>query len=266
LVVINPFQVPFLFLYKEEPEICISEDHICRYIIAAKPAAIPALPSTFKQFDKCRSSHLLFFKAVFGSTFLPDFYHTQVMTSDMSGADKTNDLRAGEPTVGQYIIKTDTFSDGTGYHGYHQLDLTLFIFGCSGSHWRFLIPLFSIAGGKFLTTHTVVFLFTFFAKEGEVKNKLTFTISNTQEKRFEAKDSFVLQMRIHSANILYAFPCFWEIGIVHHQTDRILMMVTSHTDLVPYLKGEVVKYFTPVKSVTINKPIENVLFATKEVA
>ena len=102
-----------------------------------------------------------------------------------------------------------------------------------------------------MTTHTVVFLFTFFAKEGEVKNKLTFTISNTQEKRFEAKDSFVLQMRIHSANVLYAFPCFRKIGIVHHQTDRLLMMVTSHTDLVPYLKGEVVKYFTPVKSVTI---------------
>jgi len=47
--------------------------------------------------------------------------------------------------------------------------------------------------------------------------------------------------------------------------DRILMMVTSHRYLVPYLKGEVVKYFTPVKSVTINKPIENVLFSTKEI-
>ncbi len=138
----------FVSLYKEEPEICISEDHICRYVIAAEPAAIPSLLSTFKQFDKCRSCHLLIFKAVFGSTFLPDFYHTQVMTSDMSGADKTNDLRAGEPTVGQYIIKTDTFSDGTGYHGYHQLDLTLFIFGCTGFHRRFLIP-FLQAVGKF---------------------------------------------------------------------------------------------------------------------
>jgi len=46
----------------------------------------------------------------------------------------------------------------------------------------------------------------------------------------------------------------------------LMLVVTSHANLVPYLNGEVVEYLAPIINFVVYETVENILFAAKEAA
>ena len=129
----------------------------------------------------------------------------------------------------------DALFNGTLYHGYHQLDLALLVLFYPGHNGRCFISILVIPGHELLVAHAVVVLFTLLPENGEVEDELALAISNVKEERFEAKDCLVLQVRIHPADIFNTPSRLGKIGVVHHQTNSLLLVVTSHANLVPSL-------------------------------
>ncbi len=146
------------------------------------------------------------------------------------------------------------------------MDLTLFILRCSFIYRGFFAPFLDKAAGKIFGTHTEIFIFPLLPKDGEIKDKLAFTVSNPQKKRFKAKYYLMMHEGKHSTNVFNALACFREIRVVNHKTDWRLLMIAAYPDFVPYLIGKVIKDFTPVKCLIIGKPVKNILFAAKEAA
>lgn len=74
------------------------------------------------------------------------------------------------------------------------------------------------------------------------------------------------QVGIDPTDVFNTPSRFGKVGIVHHQANSLMLVVTSHANLVPYLNGEVVEYLAPIINFVVYETVENILFAAKEAA
>ncbi len=184
----------------------------------------------------------------------------------MPGTYEANHLRAGEPAVGKQVVKADALSNGSLYHGYHQLDLALPVLFCPRYNGGGFISIFGKPRFELLVAHAEVVLPALLPEDGEVEDELALAIRDAQKERFETKDRLVSQVGIHPADVFNTPSCFGKVGIVHHQAHSLMFVVTSHANLVPYLNGEVVEYLAPIINFVVYETVENILFAAKEAA
>lgn len=63
----------------------------------------------------------------------------------------------------------------------------------------------------------------------------------------ETKNSLVYQVRIDSCNI-FNTPRLEKVGIVHHQSYSLMLVIISHTYFNSYLNVEVFEDFAPIIS------------------
>ncbi len=262
------YSIPgFLFsLHEIETYICAREANVCGNILTTQLAASSGFTSGFKKIDKCPGGEFLPFKTVLGNSLLPDLDHPQVMALDMPGMYEANHLGASEPAVGKQVFKADALSDGSLYHGYHQLDLALLVLFCPRYNGGRFISILGKPRFELPVAHAEVVLLALLPEDGEVEYELALSIRDAQEEGFETKDRLVSQVRIYPADVLNTPSRLGKVGIVDHQAHSLMLVVTSHANLVPYLNGEVIEDLAPIIGLVVHETVENILFAAKEVA
>lgn len=262
------YSIPGLLfsLHKIETDICVREANVSGNILTTNLAAPFGFAPGFKQIDKCPGGELLPLKTVPGNSLLPDLDHTQVMALDVSGTYEANHLGASEPAVGKQVVKADVLSNGSLYHGYHQLDLALLVLFCPRYNRGRFISILGKPRFELLVAHAEVVLPALFPEDGEVEDELALAIGDAQEEGFETKDCPVSQVRIDPADVFNPPSRLGKVGIVNHQAHGLMLVVTSHANLVPYLDGEVVEDLAPIIGFVVHETVENILFAAKEAA
>ena len=262
------YSIPGLLfsLHKIETYICARKANVSGNILTANLAAPSGFTPGFKQIDQCPGGEFLPFKTVFCNSLLPDLDHTQVMALDVPGTYEANHLRAGEPAVGKQVVKADALSNGSLYHGYHQLDLALPVLFCPRYNGGRFISILGKPRFELLVAHAEVVLPALLPEDGEVEDELALAIRDAQKERFETKDRLVSQVGIDPTDVFNTPSRFGKVGIVHHQANSLMLVVTSHANLVPYLNGEVVEYLAPIINFVVYETVENILFAAKEAA
>ena len=191
--------------------------------------------------------------------FLSHFYHSEIIALDSSGFDEADNILACKPTVSQQIIKPIPILDGSFDHLLEKFDFA------SG------IVLHALCGRTLLVTflfksriqlsggHGMIPGFTRLSNKFKIDNLLTLSITDGQHQRFEAERHLVGDMAEDAANLFGMKPALGIVSVVDYEADRHARMIRTDRNLPPKLDGDVVRYFSPVKTVVIDKPVKDIL-------
>jgi hypothetical protein len=251
---------------KEQTHFGIRKDDISRNIMAAQFSAISALFSFRKKFNQRWRRIEITFKTIFRLPVFPDLNHPQIVTAHMAGADKTNDILTGKPAVSQYISESDTFADGAFYHLSHKVVFPRGVFIDTFLQGSMLVMLPGKTGLQFFGGHAEIASLPFFAQEGKIENHLGRPVCYGKKESLESKDASVQDMGMYPTYILNAPSRFGTVCIVNNQASGSVFVFGTDSDFRPKLEIEMIRQLPPIDLWIAQKPIENVLLATKQVA
>lgn len=67
---------------------------------------------------------------------------------------------------------------------------------------------------------------------------------------------------MNPANDFHTPSSLGIIRVINYQTRRSCLMVTTNLKVVPKLKVDMIKKFTPIDAVVLHKTVEHIFFAT----
>lgn len=245
----------------EQPHGHIIDESIDNNIIAAVFTTVPhALGLGGKFGDDCLGRNLFpIFPKGKAQAFLSHLYHAEIVASDASGLDEEENVFAGEPTVSEQIIETVSIPYRSSDHLFEKIafahGIVLHALCCR----TFLITHFPKTAFQFGIGHGVIALFARLADNFKIKDMLTFAITDGECQRLEPQHHPVGYMAEDASNFLSVEASLRVIRIIGNETHRIVGMVGANRNPAPELAGYVIGYFTPVKTVVIYKPVEDIL-------
>ena len=188
------------------------------------------------------------------------------MAFDVAGVDETDDLLAGEPTVGKQVLEANAPLDGGPHHVHRKRDLVLVVLGEALANGIVLVALGCVSGVKLLLGHPVVLLAALLSNEGEVKQHLGNAVRDAEEEGLETEDAPVLEMGMNTPDTLHPLSGLGEVGVVNHQTSRPLLVVRPNLYTSPKLDVDIVHELAPVDAHITKETIEHILFAAHKAA
>ena len=239
--------------YRDSAECGIKHD-----IFAFELAAILLQLEFFAKLHKSGSREVSMFSMIFCLAVLADLYHAEPMAFYVAAMDEPDNILVGEPAVRQDIAELYTFAYCPLYHFFGKFYL---------GHVVFLLPLTKylavmfrcMTSFEFFGAHAVVAVLSLLSNDGEVKEKLRYSIGGCHAETFEAKHRLVCKMRINSSDFFNTPACFLMVGIVKNQTYLIGFMVRTQMYPVPQLYRYMPESLSPVYIGIFHEPIEDIL-------
>ena len=184
----------------------------------------------------------------------------------MAGADETDNILTGKPTVSQHVAESNIFPDSSSDHAYHQVCFLLVVFVEPFLQGGILIPLFGKALLEFPVAHAIISFLSLFTKNSKIKDHLTRTVSDGKKQSFEAKNTLVMNMGVNSSDVFNASSGLGIVCVINYQTGSAFLMVCADSYLIPQLNVQVIKKFAPVYLRITHKPIEYIFLAMQNMA
>lgn len=191
--------------------------------------------------------------------FLSHLYHAEIVAFDASGLDEAENIFASEPTVSEQIIETVSVLYSPSDHLFEKLDLTHGVVAHTLCRRTFLVSNFLKTVFQFGIRHGMIALFARLADYIKINDVLAFAVTDGEYQRLEPQYHLVGYMAEDTSNFLGVEASLRVIRIIGNETNRIVGMVGANRNPAPELAGDVIGYFTPVKTVVIEKPIEDIL-------
>ena len=237
--------------YEEHPAADAGEGDVRRDVPAPQLPAVLLRPFLVKVLDEGGCREALPSKTVLGLS---------------AGVDETDDLLAGEPTVGKQVLEANAPLDGGPHHVHRKRDLVLVVLGEALANGIVLVALRCVSGVKLLLGHPVVLLAALLSNEGEVKQHLGNAVRDAEEEGLETEDAPVLEMGMNTPDTLHPLSALGEVAVVNHQTSRPLLVVRPNLYTSPKLDVDIVHELAPVDAHITKETIEHILFAAHKAA
>ena len=195
--------------------------------------------------------------------------HTKQMRLAPFASDIVDNLLAGEPTVHKQVVEAQMLNGSIVEHLLHArylvlevLLLAFFNIGLGIAH--FIESNLDILLGKSLRSGRYS---SFLAKQGEVDEHLSTTVSTAEEQSFVAEDaSTVLHMGENSSEHLALTAGLRHVGIINDHTGGIfgVLGVGTYGNVGGKFLVDIAENVTPVYPVIGKNAIEHILMAIKE--
>ena len=254
-------------LDEEKADIDTVVDNVCRHVVAAQAPAV-FLPLLAGQLgDDSRCGEGLPFKEVFGDALLADLYHAEVVAPDVAGLHEMYHLAAGEPAVGEYVVKAYTSLYCPAYHFHHECDFALGVLFLPHFRGASLFPVLGEAAFQLIICETMLLGLAFLPDNGHVENQLRLTVGQSEEQRLESENHAEFDMGEHLPYFLGMYAAFGKVRVVDHQAHgRSVPVVSPHPDYVHQAACDLGMCPAPVRGVLLEKPVEHILAAVDKAA
>ena len=250
---------------EEQPHAASSEGHVNGDVVAAQPAAVAApVLGLVEEGDELAGGVVPPLVRILR---LAHLYHAEVVAADAAGSDEADDLRAGEPAVGQHVVETDLVPDDAAYHVKHQGDLAPAVLldaqGGVGTLPVFLgETLFEL-----LLPQAVFPVLPRLADEGEVEQHLADAVGYADEQALEAEDHRMRHVGVYPADEFGPDAPLGIVRVVHHQADRLRARGgPALLALVPELARHGGEDLAPVVRLVGDETVKHVLAAAEQAA
>lgn len=193
---------------------------------------------------------------------LAHLYHSEVVALDVARLDELDNLLAGEPTVGQQIVKTTAVGYDTPYHFLEQVDLASGVVCHPFGRCALFISLFTEASFELRLAHGMIAFLAGFAYDLKVKHHLALAVTYGQGQSLESEYHLVGHMAEYATNVLCMDAAFWVVSVIHYQTHRVASMVGPSADTPPKLAGDMGHNLAPIQRVVIYESVEDIFRCT----
>lgn len=250
---------------EEQAHVAACKGHVHGDVVATQPAAVAAsLPGLVEEGDELAGGVPPAFVHVLRPAHLD---HPEIVAPDVTGSDEQDDLRAGEPAVGQHIVEAYLALDNPAYHPDRQGYLALAVlFGAQCGMGAFLM-LPGEPGVKLALLQAMLPVLALLADEGEVEQHLAEAVGYADEQPLEAEHHRMCHVGVYLADKLRPDATLGIVRVVHHQADWIRAVGSPPLlALAPELPGNDGENLAPVVRLIGDKPVEHVLTTVKQAA
>lgn len=192
-------------------------------------------------------------------TFLPHLDHAEIIASDAPCLDEPDYILAGEPTVGQKIIKPVSDPDGPADHLLEEYDLAPYIVLHSSGCRTILSAFLFIAPVKFSLRHGMVAALARLSDKFEINHHLALAIADGKYQGLEAQYHLMGDVTEDTANLLGMETSLGIISVIDNKAYGISRMILAHRDPAPELTRNMVHDLAPVYHLVIDKPVKDIL-------